>query len=79
MPQMLEMKEDLLQTSKTTEKDSWFDCRYSLTSAQVLSSTSGNRVKSMVSPSLNLKVSFCGADAACDISNNLMRREGNKM
>merc|ERR1719174_3290442 len=81
MPQMLEMKEDLLQTSKTTEKDSWFDCRYSLTSAQVLSSTSGNRVKSMVSPSLNLKVSFCisfGA-AACDILDNVIRREGDEM
>merc|ERR1719191_623877 len=41
----------------------------------------------MVSPSLNLKVSFCisfGEDAAafaaaCDISDNLIRREGVKM
>merc|ERR1719506_367620 len=41
----------------------------------------------MVSPSLNLKVSFCisfGEDAfafaaACDISDNLIRREGDKM
>merc|ERR1719174_756833 len=38
----------------------------------------------MVSPSLNLRVSFCGADAAafaaaCDISDNLIRREGDKM
>merc|ERR1719482_500649 len=32
----------------------------------------------MVSPSLNLRVSFCGA-AACDISDNLIRREGDKM
>merc|ERR1719201_65542 len=35
----------------------------------------------MVSPSLNLKVSFCisfGA-AACDILDNVIRREGGKM
>merc|ERR1719331_1373204 len=37
----------------------------------------------MVSPSLNLRVSFCGDAAAfaaaCDISDNLIRRESGKM
>merc|ERR1719506_684791 len=35
----------------------------------------------MVSPSLNLKVSFCISfcAAACDILDNLIRREGDEM